>query len=239
MRHTPRLRLGLLPGAVTLLLAMFLASAVPAAQSARPLTNEDILKMVRAELSMDIVLTTIDRAPAVEFDLSPDALVALKEAGVDDRIIERMQSRSLGPDGPQKPAPDNALEKSDLLAESREPEYILRHFRTMLVDAQRAVYFGSDQIKAALARSEDFQTLGITIVDDPMVADVVLEVAYTFAWDYPFSLKHQGTSVVLISGKGSGPFSGPKGATSVVKELVKSLKPHRPGQRKPGKAGKQ
>ena len=66
-----------------------------------------------------------------------------------------------------------------------------------------------------------------TIVDDPAVADVVLEVGYTFAWDYPFSLKYQDTSVVLVSGKGSGPFSGPAGATSVASEFAKLLKAYR------------
>jgi hypothetical protein len=52
-------------------------------------------------------------------------------------------------------------------------------------------------------------------------------VNYTFAWDYPFSLQHQNTSLVLLSGKGSGPFSGPTGAASVASELVKALKPYR------------
>lgn len=75
----------------------------------------------------------------------------------------------------------------------------------------------------------------IAVVDDRSLADTVLEVGYTFAWDYPFSLKHQNTSVVLVSGKGSGPFSGPRGATSVAGELVKLLKPYRrTGQ--PGRA---
>jgi hypothetical protein len=64
-------------------------------------------------------------------------------------------------------------------------------------------------------------------VDDPAVADVVLDVAYRFAWDYPFTVRHQNTSVVLVSGKGSGPFSGPRGATSVASELVKALRPFR------------
>jgi hypothetical protein len=77
------------------------------------------------------------------------------------------------------------------------------------------------------------------------LADVVLNVSYTFAWDYPagsstfemlsgakpllvaFTLKHQNTSVVLLSGKGTGPFSGPAGAPSVAGELVKTLKPFR------------
>ena len=61
-----------------------------------------------------------------------------------------------------------------------------------------------------------------------VVEDVfVLTVSYTFAWDYPFTLKHQNTSLMLLSGKGSGAFSGPKGASSVASELVKALKPYR------------
>jgi len=40
--------------------------------------------------------------------------------------------------------------------------------------------------------------------------------------------KHnQNTSVVLVSGKGSGPFSGPAGATSVASEFAKLLKAYR------------
>jgi len=52
-------------------------------------------------------------------------------------------------------------------------------------------------------------------------------VNYTFAWDYPFALRHQNTSVVLLSGKGVGPFSGPAGAISVAGELAKVLRPYR------------
>ena len=48
-----------------------------------------------------------------------------------------------------------------------------------------------------------------------------------YPWDYPFSLKYQNTSVVLVSGKGSGPFSGPAGATSVASEFAKLLKAYR------------
>src|SRR5262245_16036463 len=118
-------------------------------------------------------------------------------------------------------------EKSELLAASKDPEFILRNFKTMLVNASRATYFKTDQMKAALGRNKEFATLKIAIVDDPAVADVVLDVSYTFAWDYPFAVKHQNTSVVLVSGKGTGPFSGPGGATSVASELVKALKPYR------------
>ena len=66
----------------------------------------------------------------------------------------------------------------------------------------------------------------IAVVDDPSLADVILEVAYTFMWDYPFSLKHQNTSIVLVAGKGGG-IGGAAGAGSVANELAKLLKPYR------------
>lgn len=88
-------------------------------------------------------------------------------------------------------------------------------------------FFRSNQLKAALAENKDFAALQIQIVDDPDEAEVVLDVTYTFAWDYPFELKDRSTSMVLLAGKGSGPFSGPAGATSVAKELVKLASPYR------------
>lgn len=138
------------------------------------------------------------------------------------------------PSAPAVPAnPQNsgatpeAPEKSDLLSASKDREFILRNFKTMYVDAQRAQYFKADQLKAALGRNKDFQKLNIRIVDDRKVADTVLDVGYTFAWDFPFELKHQNTTIVLLSGKGVGPFSGVAGAASVASEFVKIAKPYR------------
>src|SRR5262245_20512990 len=209
------------------------------APTSQALTNEDIVKMVRAQLSPNIIIATFDSAN-FNFDLSAAGLIGLKESGVEDRIIEAMQARVRTHDaGTTTDVSTRAVpEKSELLAASKDPELILRSFKTMLVDASRATYFKTDQMKAALGRNKEFGALKITLVDDPAVADVVLDVSYTFAWDYPFTVRHQNTSVVLVSGKGTGPFSGPHGATSVASELVKLLRPYRvtvqqPSARKP------
>lgn len=190
------------------------------------LTNADIIKLVRADLSADIVLTTIESAKEVDFDLSTAGLVGLKESGVSDTIIHAMQSKvraQTTTTGGDITSP----ERSERLEASKDPRDILRNFKTLYVDASKAQFFGNEQMKAALRGAKGFDGLGITIVEDAGVADVVLHVNYTFAWDYPFSLTHQNTTVVLLSGKGSGPLSGPKGATSVASELTKLLKPHR------------
>jgi hypothetical protein len=154
--------------------------------------------------------------------------IALEQAGVSEPVIRAMVAR--GPRGGEDPVAavtPQAPEKSDRLFASKDPAYILRHFKTMYVDAHEAEFFGSEQMTAALGKNTRFAALAIAIVDDLAVADVVLVVGYTFAWDYPFSLRHQNTSLVVASGKGSGPFSGPAGAKSVASELVKILAPYR------------
>lgn len=125
---------------------------------------------------------------------------------------------------PNLRANPDAPDQSVLLKNSKDHDFILRNFQTMYVDARDAQYFGNDQMKAALGKNEDFQKLNIHLVEDAHVADTVLTVGYTFAWDYPFALRHQNTTMVLVAGKGEGPFSGPLGAADVARQLVNALK---------------
>lgn len=127
-------------------------------------------------------------------------------------------------------AEPDAPDQSELLKNSKDREFILRNFKTMYVTTQDIQFFNAQQMKAALGRNPDFQKLNINIVDDRRVADVVLIVSYTFAWDYPFELRHQNTTTVLFSGKGEGPFSGPLGAADVAREFVELAKPWRTGK---------
>jgi len=121
----------------------------------------------------------------------------------------------------------DAPDQSELLKNSKDPDYILRNFKTMYVETKDIDFFGSDQMKSALHDNPDFQKLNIHIVDDRRVADVVLVVSYTFAWDYPFELRHQNTTMVLLAGKGEGPLSGPLGAADVARVFVDLATPWR------------
>jgi hypothetical protein len=132
-------------------------------------------------------------------------------------------------------ADPEAPDQSDLLKNSKDRDVILRNFRTMYVDARDAKYFGSRQLKAALGKNPDFWKLNVRMVDDPRVADVILKVSYTFAWDFPFELAHRNTTIVLLSGKGEGPFSGPLGAADVARVFVNMAKPWREVKKASGK----
>jgi hypothetical protein len=54
-------------------------------------TNADVLKLAAAGLPDSVILAKINSSPC-SFDLSTDALVALKQAGVPDPIIEVMMT---------------------------------------------------------------------------------------------------------------------------------------------------
>jgi hypothetical protein len=130
-------------------------------------------------------------------------------------------------DEPAPHATPDAADQSELLKNARDPEFILRNFKTMYVKTIDTKFFKVGQMRAALGSNSEFRKLGITMVDDPRVADVVLVVRYTFAWDYPFELRHQNTTEVLLAGKGEGPFSGPLGAADVARVFVNMAKPWR------------
>jgi hypothetical protein len=58
------------------------------------LGNQDVLKMVGAGLGDEIIVGKIQEAPRVEFQLSVDDLVALRKAGVSERVVHAMLERS-------------------------------------------------------------------------------------------------------------------------------------------------
>jgi hypothetical protein len=70
------------------------AESTESQHSIARVTNADVVDMAKARLSDDIVTNAIQQAQAVEFDLSPAGLIALKNAGVSERVIQAMQARA-------------------------------------------------------------------------------------------------------------------------------------------------
>jgi hypothetical protein len=59
-----------------------------------PLTNDDILKLTQAGVARELIVTKIQQAPSVAFDLSTDGLIALSRGNVAKEVIAAMQQRS-------------------------------------------------------------------------------------------------------------------------------------------------
>ena len=68
-----------------ILLAILLAA--PIAALAAPMSNDDVIKMVKGGLSDATVIQAIDAAEP-GFDTSPDGLVKLKQGGASEAVIQ-------------------------------------------------------------------------------------------------------------------------------------------------------
>lgn len=68
-------------------------SASMLAQSAKPLTNADVVKMVKGGLPESVVVSAIQSSPA-KYDISPDALIALQKDGVTAKEMDAIIGES-------------------------------------------------------------------------------------------------------------------------------------------------
>lgn len=180
-----------------------------------------------AETNFDAVFDTVRRQQEQSATYQETAERQRLRAAQEEAVRSRDEFQWYRESDPQVHANPGAPDQSELLKNSKDREFILRNFRTMYVDAHDAKYFSNALMKGALGKNPEFQKLNIKIVDDPSVADAVLRVSYTFAWEYPFELMHRNTTIVLLSGKGEGPFSGPLGAAEVARNFVNAAKPWR------------
>ncbi len=71
--------------------------ALPKADVSRPhaLNNDTIIKLSKAGLDDSVIIQTIQTQPGA-YDTAPDDLIALKNAGVSQKVIVAMQARSAG-----------------------------------------------------------------------------------------------------------------------------------------------
>jgi len=54
-----------------------------------PLTNQDIVRMIRAGISQETILVLVRSSPSA-FQMDPDSVIALKEQGLSDEVIRAM-----------------------------------------------------------------------------------------------------------------------------------------------------
>ncbi len=72
--------------------------------AAQALNNNSIIKMVRAGLSDDVIVATVN-ANTGNYDTSPDALIALKQAGASDKVIAAVVAKNSPSGGGDAAAP--------------------------------------------------------------------------------------------------------------------------------------
>jgi hypothetical protein len=61
-----------------------------------PLTNEEVVRLTRAGLEPDLIVAKIKQAPSESFDVSTDALIALRKQRVNKEVIAAILQRASG-----------------------------------------------------------------------------------------------------------------------------------------------
>ena len=97
----------------TILLAATALVGVAAHAEEIPLTNQDVTALATAGLGDDVVVSKIQQAPKETLEVSTDALIALKKAGISkaviDAMIKRVSQRSGQPVATSRPASEPLL----------------------------------------------------------------------------------------------------------------------------------
>jgi hypothetical protein len=78
---------------VSLLIILTLVPTKALSQTGKPLTNQDVVRLVRLGLSADIVITEIKESETA-FDLTVDGLAMLGQSRVPNEVIKSMQSKA-------------------------------------------------------------------------------------------------------------------------------------------------
>jgi hypothetical protein len=71
------------------------------------MNNDSVIKLVKAGLSDDLIVTTINSSPSA-YDTSADGIIALKTAGASDKVIAAMIAKAAAPAAPAAPPPPAA-----------------------------------------------------------------------------------------------------------------------------------
>jgi hypothetical protein len=89
---------------IFLTLLLFISAVALCAQQS--LNNDAIIKLSKAGLSPELIISTINATPGT-FDTSPDGLIALKKAKVDDKVVAALLAKTSG--AAVTPAADQGL----------------------------------------------------------------------------------------------------------------------------------
>lgn len=87
LRRNPMCRIKFI--SMLLVSALFATSTVVAQQNGKPLTNQDVISMVKSALPDSVILSAI-KASDTDFDISSTGLIALKKAAVSAKVMEAM-----------------------------------------------------------------------------------------------------------------------------------------------------
>lgn len=122
-----------------LIVAMFCVAGCAISLAQQVLNNDSVVKMVKAGLSDDVVVATINSSPG-QYTTNPDGLIALKQAGVTDKVIAAMITKGSAGSTPSSPPTQPAVSNDPNDPRSPHEAGIWVNGRGKMVELEPSVY---------------------------------------------------------------------------------------------------
>jgi hypothetical protein len=124
---------------------------------------------------------------------------------------------------PQRPtSPLAPAGPGSVVVKETDPIKLLLAAKTIYVHS-RSVIFKPVQLLNEMKKRHEFTDWGYSFVDESEVADLILEIDHlAFTWEFPFSIRHQRSGVVITAGKIFA-WGGGDGAGIMAKRVAERL----------------
>ena len=109
-----------LPALLILVLSAALCSVMIGQESHKPLTNADVIKMVKNGLPESVIISSIQSSTA-HFDLTPNGLISLHKAGVGQKTMDAMMAAGGSKPPAEAAAPPSGAAVSTARAQAPPP----------------------------------------------------------------------------------------------------------------------
>lgn len=115
---------------------------------------------------------------------------------------------------------DAQVPQSSAAIADAKPSQIIKNAKTIYIHSKTA-FLTVDTLDRALIGQKEWSELGLTIVQDPRVADLLIEIDRPlFTYVHTFVIVDKKTSIVLASGKVTA-FDGTIASGGLAKDIVK------------------
>lgn len=176
------------------------------------LTNAIVLEMSKIGLEKEIILKKINDTPN-NFDVSANALIALKKAGVADEVIALMLEKA-----EKKTEEKSPEDNSQGFSESVSSDEVQQFAPTAVVTAKEALLNAKtvaieksslnpsrQALEKALFKRKDWQKYNLTLTRYKKDADIYIEIGrIPFSWishRYVFRIYDRRTGTIITAGE--------------------------------------
>lgn len=201
------------------LIVAFLLFVSPAFTQTESLSNRTIIEMSKAALGDEIILAAIRRSEA-NFDVSPKALLELKDGGVSNAVILLMIEKQDG----KADATKGYSESGDSSgAEAFPPKGLLARAHTIAL-VKSSAQPSRQALEKELLKQPEWKALNLSIHRYKESADLYVEIGYvSMSWithRYVYRIYDRRTGTVLAAGETT---SWGSLAENLARHITKSL----------------